>query len=426
MAIAVLTGTLAEGAGAAQNGRFTVPKYLKGPAPASVKIGLSGGYAFNPLAEFVAMGAGYFAAVGNRFHTNISFDVFTSGAASEAAYLGGSDQWVSTAQAVYVPAALGGKDQFGIVNQNVNLGLVFIGPQKYQASRGTNVSAYGTPGNTWCQVSAVGVGNTGLLLMAAVNNVPTSAMNLTTIGATTAAVPNIQSGRCTIADIDANTAAIGQIEGVSYNVKNTCLTADSVSIAGEQEGTGQLTTSHAFVKQYPKLTQAMVDADIAGLLFIQNHASNPGAIYQVLPAAMQQSVSLGAFVQAFNGSGGMFAAPYINGEYPVQEINDSMSLLYATNTVTANAPINPAMVTDNTHVIQAYKDLGVTPASGPQNGPAKLPTTVGKPSAEMAKAYSILTGQPVPANTGPAPLGVAAARAASSTTTTTAATTTSG
>ena len=91
----------------------------------------------------------------------------------------------------------------------------------------------------------------------------------------------------------------------------------------------------------------------------------------------------------------------------------------ATKTVPAGSKIDLATNFSNKYAIQAYKDLGVTRLKGPQNGVAKLPTVQGKTSLESANAYAALTGQPVPANSGPDLLGKIAAGGSSSATTTT-------
>jgi hypothetical protein len=393
---------------------FQLPKSLKGPAPSSVKIALSGGYAVNFLPTIVAMGAGYFNTVAKRFNTSISFDIYGSGQTSEPAFLGGTDSWIVIGPTSASAASVQGKDQVFVMNEQIGLGGDVIGPAKYQSSRGTNAAAYA--GSTWCQIQPQGSSNTTVLLLAATNNVPTSAINLTTIGSVAAVLPSIQSGQCALVSGDANSAALGSITGVSYVIDNLNDPQATIALAGEQLGSSGVATSHAFISQYPKFSQAMTDAVLAGLLYVQANANNPNKIYNVLPSAMTATLSLGAFVQTMGLFGQAYSNPkFNNGEFPVQAINDTASLLIATNSISTSSPLNPSQLWSNKYIMQAYKDLGVTPVNGPASGPATLPSTVGQPSAQMAKAYGTLTGKPAPANSGPAPMSLIPSPTSSST-----------
>jgi hypothetical protein len=413
---------LGTGAGAASASKPTLnlPANLKGAAPSSVKIGIAGGYTVNHLPVLLASGAGLYDTVAKRFHTSISVDLYGGGSTAEPAFLGGTDQWLSIGQASFFPANLQGKDQVAVLLENQGIGIVFSGPYKYKATRGTNVSAYGGAGNTWCQISPIGSSNTAILLVAADNHINVANQNLTTIGSVANTLPSLQSGQCAIVSGDTNSAATGQILQTAYPVVNTDTVAASIPLAGEQAGLN-LTTSHAFISQYPKLSQAIVDATLASLLFIQQNANNPNLLYTYLPSGMQASISLGAFVQTMQLFGDAFSQPkYNNGEYPLQVINDSVAIAIATKTIASTPTINPSQSFSNILTIQAYKDLGKTPVGGPATGPAKLPTSPGKPSQEAAQAVGELTGQPAPPNSGPSPMGAIA-----TTTTTAAATTTS-
>jgi hypothetical protein len=387
----------------APQSKFVLPASLKGSAPSSVNIGLSGGYSISFLPVLAAMGAGYFNTVAQRFHTTIQFDVYGSGTASEAAFLGGTDQWAVIGSSA-TQATTQGKDQVALMNEQMSLGLVFSAPAKYAQTRGQNISAYAGP--TWCQIQPSGSSNYTALLLLAVNHIPLSSVNLTTIGSVAAVLPTIQSGQCSITSGDSNSAALGIIQNIAYVAYNTAQSASTVPLAGEILGTSGLTTSHAFISQYPKLAQAIVDAALQGLLFVQANASNPNTIYNILPSAMTATLSLGAFVQTMQLFGSAYTDPrYNNGEFPVQEINDTAYLFAATKTIASLSALNPSQAWSNKLVIQAYKDLNKTPVGGPATGPAKLPATVGKPSLEAANAYATLTGQPAPPNSGPAPMG---------------------
>jgi hypothetical protein len=402
--------------------KLVLPASLKGPAPSAVKIGLAGGYSINFLPAIVAMGAGYLNTVGQRFHTTFSFDIYGGGSTAEPAFLGGTDQLMVIGTASYFSAVQAGKDQFSLFNEEgPQLGIIFSGPQKYKTTRGTNVSAYGGAGNTWCQISPVGSSHTAAVLVSSANHINLQNQNLTTIGSVAAVLPSLASGQCAIVSGDANSAANGVIQSSAYAVDNTEGPDNTIPIAGEQVGI-PVTTSHAFVKQYPKLAQAITDALLQSLLLIQTNVGNANYLYSLLPPDMQNTLALGSFAQVTSFFGSAFNPKYDNGTFPLQELNDTVALAQGTSTIPPTSNLDLSNSFANTYVIQAWKDLGKTITTGPQNGPAKLPTVQGKPSLEAATAVSEITNQPVASNTGPSPMGQIATTtttaAASSTSTT--------
>jgi hypothetical protein len=348
------------------------------------------------------MGAGYLNQVANRFHTNISFDVYGSGQTAEPAFLGGTDQFIVTAFTTSLPAVVAGKSQVAVFNTGTTLTSIFIAPQKYSASRGSNITNFGPPGNTWCQISSSGTSNTAVLLLAGVNHFQVSQLNLTTTGSVAAVLPTIQNGTCSIETSDPNSAVLGTIEGVSYVVIAQEDVPTTVPTAGEQNGTTLMTTS-GFATQYPKLTQAIVDAELQAELLIQSNYTNPNAIYTVLPAAMTQSLSLGAFVQTMALFGQFWNPKYNNGTFTMTQLADTVTLAQATHTIQPGTTVNPSQMATNKFVVRAWKDLNRSIPTNPAiNGPATIPSTLAKPSLEAAQAYATLTGQALPANSGPA------------------------
>jgi hypothetical protein len=300
------------------------------------------------------------------------------------------------------------------------VGIVFSGPQKYKTTRGSNIAAYGTAGNTWCQISPSGPSNAAALLLAADNHLNIASLNLTTIASVAAVLPSLQSGQCTLVSGDVNSAANGTIQGTAYAVENTETPEATIPLAGQQLGI-PLTTSHAFTTQYPKLTQAIADAMLQALLVVEANYNNANFLYTLLPAAMQQANALGSFAQALQLMGDLWSPKFVNGTFPVQTLNDTIAYTIATNGVPAGSTINLSTNYANTYAIQAWKDLGKTIPTGAMNGPAKLPTSQGTPSNEAAGAVATLTGKPAASGSGPAPMGLSV----STTTTTSAATTTS-
>jgi NitT/TauT family transport system substrate-binding protein len=347
------------------------------------------------------LGAGYYNEVGKRFHTTISFDISSSGSIAEAAFLGGTDQFVVPGTSNYIPAVLEGKDQVGVLNQEIGLGAVFSAPAKYESSRGTDISKFNS--GRWCEIGLSGTSASAVALAAAVNNLDLSKLNVTNIGALASVLPELQNGQCVIVATDANSAAEGILQNISYVPLNAANPAVSIPLVGEDLGF-PLTTSTGFINRYPQLAQAIVDATVKSLLFIQQNVNNPTAIYNQLPKAMTSALTLPAFEKSFSFFQQAFTPAYNNGSFTSQMIDDTAYITKATKAIPLDAQVDPSKLADNNLVLQAYKDLGLTPPAGSPTGPETLPTTTGEPTAEAAKAFAILTGQPEPANDGPSKL----------------------
>jgi ABC-type nitrate/sulfonate/bicarbonate transport system substrate-binding protein len=376
-----------------------LPPTRKGRAPASVKIGLSGGYQVNYLPTEVAMGAGYFKQVAKRFHTTITFDPYVAGSAAEAGFVGGVDQFGVIGLSSSLPSEVGGRDQVSVFGQGVDLAIEMVGGLKDRAN-GTDIARFGPPAS-WCEIGAAGSSNTAARLEAAKNGLNLAQLKLTNIGTTSATLPTLQSGQCDITSAAVTDAGNGLINGGLYVAANLATPEASVPIAGEVAGT-PLQTSMAFARQYPQLTQAIIDAELESLHFIQAHLNNSGAIYRVLPAAMKAILPVGAFAEALTLVGPGFKSNVYSGEFSADQVNDSITLFKALGTV-ASTGIDPTMVFSNKYVAQAYQDLGLPAPTGATAGGA-VRHTLGKPSAESASAYALLTGQPAPASSGPSPL----------------------
>jgi hypothetical protein len=107
------------------------------------------------------------------------------------------------------------------------------------------------------------------------------------------------------------------------------------------------------------------------------------------------------FAQALTYFGQGYTPAFDSGEFTLPAINDSLWLQQSTKVIPIGGPINPSKMYTNKYMFQAYRDLGAKPPVGPIAGVVKVPTTLGKPTAEAATAFSILTGGKTPPNTGP-------------------------
>jgi len=397
--LALLPFTMSlSGSSVAGAGTSFLPPGLKGPAPASLKLGIYAGYALNDLPTWLAFGLGYFDQVDKRFNTAIAPDGQPGSGVGEAAFLGGADQFAEFGPGAFTPAVLAGKDQVAIFQSMISLGVVMTALTKYKATYGSKISAFT---GTWCQQVSTGTSHAVVVLEAALKHLNISQLNLTTIGAQ--ALPTLQSGACQISSVDAATGINGALSGTTYVVQNTVAPSATISLLGELAPT-PLTVSHTFAAHYPNLTQATVDAELKALFYAEANIQNPQRLYAHLPVAMQSAVSLGAFTQALSYFAQGYTPAFDSGMFTKRAINDSLWGQESTKVIPVGATINPSRMFTNKYVFQAYKDLHVKLPTGPTLGVLKVPTTLGKPTAEAAVAFSLVTGEGLPPNIGLSPL----------------------
>lgn len=377
-----------------------LPASLKGDAPSSVKIGFSGNFGLGNIPVLAALGLGYYDQVAQRFHTTISPEVFGGSSELQPALVSGSVQFGVESITGGLPEVTQGDKEVSILNQSVGLDGNLSGPVKYK-SRGTNLSAYAN--DTWCQISSTGVADAIARVGAALAHLDFNHLKVVTIGSSAAVVPSLVSGQCALVSGDVNSAALGADQGQTYIAGNYNDPAQSVKIAGEDVG-NVVTTTPGFVQKYPQFTQALIDATVKGLLFVQAHSNNDQTLYAAMPTAYKQANSLGVFSQTWQLSGPGFTKSTSAGEFSDQMASDTIWVGEALEGITPGKPISPASLVTNKYVIQAYKDLGVAEPTGPISGPAELPKNLGEPSSEAAQLIATLTGKPAPASDGPAPM----------------------
>jgi ABC-type nitrate/sulfonate/bicarbonate transport system substrate-binding protein len=365
-----------------------------------VKIGTQGGFQLISLPVWLAFGLGYYEQVNKRFHTSITWNAQATAPAAEAALLGGTDQFENAGPGFFGPAVLAGKDQVAIFASNITLGVAMTALAKYKATYGSNIAAFA---GTWCQLASSGTGHTAALLEAALHHLNISQLNLTTIGGPAATLPTLQSGVCQLTGAVTGDVVTGALGGTTYVVDNLMAASVTIGLVGEYQPL-PLTTTHAFASQYPKLTQAIVDATLKGLLYAQANIKNPQRLYAHLPTAMQSSLSLGAFTQTLSYFAQGYTPAFDSGEFTLHGIDDALWLQVSQGVIPVGSSVNPSQMFTNKYIFQGYKDLRVNPPTGPIAGVAKIPTTLGKPTAEAATAFALLTGAGLPSNTGVDPL----------------------
>jgi ABC-type nitrate/sulfonate/bicarbonate transport system substrate-binding protein len=381
-------------------GKNFLPASLKGASPGSVKIGFAGGFGLTNISVLAALGLGYYNQVASRFHTTISVDIFGGATELQPAMLGGSAQFGVGSVTGQLPDVLHGEKELDLSSQSIVLTDVLSAAAKYK-SRGANLKAFA--GDTWCQLSSTGSSNAAARVGAALAGVSFSKLRVVTIGNSAAVVPSMTSGRCAIVSGDINSAAAGADNGQDYIVKNYNDPRASIPVSGQEIG-NVVWALPAFVAKYPQLTQAFVDATMKGLSYVQEHLNNDDTLYAAMPASYRQTNSLGVFSETWSLCKVGFSKQFATGEFSTQMANDTIWDGEALQGLAPGTATSPRGLFTNKYAIQAYKDLGLPEPTGPAAGPAQLPQSLGKPSAQAAKLIGIVTGKRAPASDGTAPM----------------------
>ena len=324
-------------------------------APGQVTIGVSGGYVTSYTDIMVAQGAGYLAAVGKKFHTRISYAPYASSNTTESAFLSGTNQFQVSGVPSWGPPVVQGKPALSVLASFVGLALVFVGAEKYQSSRGSNVKAYSD--SNWCITGPNSGSSNAQAALAKSAGLNLANLHTISVGGVAAFLPTMQSSQCDITTMDTTHAADAVAEHIGYVVANTNSPAVFEKMAGAQVAS-QLVTTPAFAKQYPALTQAIVTAELRALKFVVNHAQKPQAIYAKLPIEYTSSNTEAQFVQQFKLGAPSFV--FNNGLISASQIHDTLEVSVNAGVFTPATAKMVAKAFTNRFAKVAYKQLGLT------------------------------------------------------------------
>jgi ABC-type nitrate/sulfonate/bicarbonate transport system substrate-binding protein len=323
-------------------------------APSTVRIGLSQGYILNQMTVMLTQSLGYYDQVAKQFGTNINLQVETTNTIGQSAFFGNSIDLYQGSIAGLLPPAAKGEDVTSIFTHYTGTATVMIGAAKYKSSRGTNVKSY--DGAHWCFTTVGSNSEVTSRYVAKSAGLDWTKQSAIAVGNTGALLPTMQAGRCDIAAMDTNSAARAISEGVGYLVQNPGSSAGQTKVFG---GTvlGLVTwASSKFTSKYPKLTQALVDAQLRALRFEQQNADQPDKIYAALPKTFTETTT----EQQFAAGWALFAPGIVSnsGGADASEIATSIAL---GNAVGANVKSVPDKTFNNSFARQAYTDLKLSP-----------------------------------------------------------------
>jgi ABC-type nitrate/sulfonate/bicarbonate transport system substrate-binding protein len=341
-------------------------------SPATITVGLAGGFATSWTTFMVAYGGGYFNDLQKKFHTTVQTQTYGSGGLATTALTSQSIQFEESAISSILPAAAAQKDVMATMQQWNGVGVVLVGAQKYQSTRGTNLAAYN--GAKWCFTTPASTSQVALQGAATAAGLNWSNQQQIAIGSTVGYLPTMQNGSCDITAMDTTSASLATIEGIGYLVQNPNTLANQVKDFGGVQAGGCLITTQAFTKQYPALTAAFQKAMLRAQLFLQKNVNNANAIYAKLPTQFTSVSSLGAFAQQWSLLGPSYATT--SGLFPASEVKSTLAFNQTTGVIQPTATINTAQTFNNRYTTVAYRSLAIpVPSSSSGSAPSTTSTT---------------------------------------------------
>ena len=331
----------------------------KNRAPTTVTIATGGGYLTLYSAMWIAFSSKYLEPIDKKFHTHIVTSNYASGATSFPALLGGSAQFAEGAANSSASFIAAGEPLVNILVVYTGTGTVLVGAKKYQQSIGTDVAGYN--GKTWCYTVAGTLTEAADIAEAEQAGLNWSNQTGIAVGSAAAFLPTLENGECDISQMDTGSATLAVSEGIGYIVENPNITSVGEKMTGGKAPLIGVTlaTSRAFTKNYPAFVQAIVDACIKALVFVQSHVKAPGAIYADLTSGMTNSLPLSTYrnqwritYPVLTGSSGIFSKT---------ELSITSRWYHRLGIVTGPqaAVIDSNSYFTNKFVDQAYADLGL-------------------------------------------------------------------
>lgn len=337
----------------------TAPEDLS--APGSISIGLTAGY--NSLvAPYMVAFNDFLPAVADKFNTKFTTNAYGNLALSQAAFFGGTDQFIITGSGGFSTAAIGGQSILAVSQQNSGPLSVVVAPIKYKDSRGADVKAF--DGGNWCYLGPGQPTEAAMQGLAKANGLDWSNQKGIAVGAATAWIPTISSGQCDLSAVSADTAATLSLDGQGYVVANLNDPVVEKKVYGGIIMGTILQTTPSFAEKYPALAQAIVTAFTQGLLYVQDHLDDANAIYTHTPEEYRNKVTAEGFAAAWEIVKVTYAAT--NGLFDPAQIDATIAFLVSVAQIDAGAAL-PSDSYTNDFMTAAYDDLG-KPVSAPPAG----------------------------------------------------------
>jgi ABC-type nitrate/sulfonate/bicarbonate transport system substrate-binding protein len=305
------------------------------------------------LSQDVAVAKGYFTSVEQACHTEIKITTYSTPTAMLSGLASGDLQFAVFTASNDILSALRGENLEDVLNLGQGGGGVLVSSPANK-SKGTGLAAlknYGA-GSTWAITSLNSTANAYCDAMLAAVGVDYSKINYQAVGIAGAGSA-VTSGKAQVGY--ANAVQAGQLvhSGQAYVIANTG-GSEAYSVTGLQPALG-LQALPSFVSKYPALTQRIIEAELKGLLFIQQNYTNPSAVYNLEPSSYRATTPEATFAAGWAWNAGFFAP--VTGLLTEQDINNAGKLMRKYGLIPASSAI-PTVKVDPSIVRAAYKALG--------------------------------------------------------------------
>ena len=308
----------------------------------------------------MAQGLGYFDKIDAACHTQINFDVIQSPAAQVPALLAGQVQFVAVGTGNLLNAAVQGQQFKILLSTAQGGGGVLIANAKDKA-KGTGVAAlkkYGA-GSTWAVGSLGGPGqlvSDALLSSVGVDYTKVTFVPVGTDGLTAA----VAGGKAQIGYASSSQAGTGAASGQTYSVMYTASAAVYKQLGFFSEAA--FATTPAFAKQYPELTQQIVNAEVLGLKATRDYFDKSTAALKLMPASYQATADPNVWSSTWQQTA--FTAAPLTGITEQSDLQRELELSIKYGILPAGSKL-PSGLADSSFAKTAYKQLGMAVPTGP-------------------------------------------------------------
>jgi ABC-type nitrate/sulfonate/bicarbonate transport system substrate-binding protein len=323
-------------------------------APSTVSIGQFTG-AGVALTSDIATAKGYYTALGKQCHTTVKIDTFTSAQAMISGVVSGQLTFALFTPSNNILSALQGQKIEDLMTLGQGGGGVLLASTKNK-SRGTGLQALKNyaSGTSWALPSLKTATEATCRALLAAVGADASKVQFANVGIAGAGSA-VVSGKADIGWATAPQAAQLIASGQAYSVFNTGGTQE-LSAVGFQPAMS-LQALPSTVAKYPQLVQAMVQAHLQSLLFIQANIHNAKAVYDLEPSSYRASTSLATFQQAWKYNVGFFAPA--TGLLTNSDIKGVGTFMQKYGIISASQSL-PTIPLGNSFVTKAYTALGKT------------------------------------------------------------------
>jgi len=307
------------------------------------------------LSQDVAVAKGYFNAVDQACHTNVKITTYSTPTAMLSGLASGDLQFAVFTTSNDILSALRGEHLEEVLNLGQGGGGVLVSATSNK-SKGTGLAAlknYGA-GSTWAITSLNSTANAYCDALLAAAGVDYSKISYQAVGIAGAGSA-VTSGKAAVGYANAVQAGALVSSGQAYVIANTG-GSEAYAVTGLQPALG-LQTLPAFASKYPVLTQKIVQAELQGLLFLQDNFTNPSAVYNLEPSSYRATTSEATFDAGWKWNVGFFAP--VTGLLTEQDIHNAGALMQKYGLIPASDAI-PTVQVDPSIVQAAYRALGQT------------------------------------------------------------------